>query len=352
MSAGSSVHTIRWANGLAKRGCDIVLISAQDPLEDLDRRVVFEKLPHSAPFGYFTNRRVLGKLMNRYRPDILNVHFASGYGTLARLVGFHPCFLSVWGSDVYDFPRKSSIHRRLVARNIRAADMVGSTSRCMLKTTNALYSHPKTVVTPFGIDEKLFSPKPRLDSGEFVFGTVKVLADKYGIDTLIDAFGILKKKHPGRKMKLEITGDGPARSALEAQAESLGISADVQFHGRVNHQNVPDKLRRLDAYVALSRLDSESFGVAILEASASGLPVIVSDVEGLMEVTQNERTGLIVPKESPERASSAMERLMLNRDLCRELGDNGREHVVENYTWDASLDSMIRSYKSLIAGDA
>jgi len=71
----------------------------------------------------------------------------------------------------------------------------------------------------------------------------------------------------------------------------------------------------LDVYIALSRLDSESFEVAILEASACGLPVIISDVNGLKEVTKDGETGLIVPKESPERAVEAMLRLSSNEKL-------------------------------------
>ena len=352
LSAGSSVHTIRWANGLVGRDIEVVLISAHDPLEILDKRVIFEKLPVAAPLGYFINVGSLKRILERHRPDILNVHYASGYGSLARLTDFHPYLLSVWGSDVYDFPRKSIFHRQLVARNIRAADAIASTSRCMLKVTNSLYKHSETHITPFGIDPMLFTPESKAPSGEFVFGTVKVLAEKYGIDTLIDAFAILQRKYPQRNLALEITGSGPDQKVLEALAADRCVSGSVRFLGRVNHSEVPDRLHRLDVYVALSRLDSESFGVAILEASSCGLPVVVSDVEGLMEVTEHEQTGLIVTRESPEAAALAMETLMLDRELRRRLGQNGREHVVRQYTWESSLDSMLHAYESTIAGYA
>jgi len=344
LSAASAIHTIRWCNGLASLDHEIFLISAHKLLEPLASNIKYYQLSNKAPLGYYTNSHELKKILRQIKPEILNVHFASGYGTLGRLSGFTPLLLSVWGSDVYDFPEKSVLHKWIVSRNIREADAIASTSYCMLEVTQRLYNHNKTFITPFGIDVKEFYSQKKEDPSDFIYGTVKTLSYKYGIDTLIRAFKIVIDSSGGDKPFLEITGDGPDRNKLENLAENLGIKDQVRFIGMKQHEEVAEQLHRMDVYVALSRLDSESFGVAILEASACGLPVIVSDVDGLKEVTRHMETGIVVPRESPEKAAQAMLKLAGDKKLRKRLGDNGRNLVNEKYTWDYSLESMITAY--------
>jgi glycosyltransferase involved in cell wall biosynthesis len=175
------------------------------------------------------------------------------------------------------------------------------------------------------------------------------LKEKYGIDTLIEAFALAWQRiGKPENLILEITGDGPDREKLEALTVQLGIGERVIFHGAVSHQNVPQMLNRLDIYVALSRLDSESFGVAILEASACELPVIVSDADGPAEVVKNCVTGEIVPRESPEKAALAICALINDPVKRLEMGKAGREHVLEHYTWAKSVDLMLNAYEKTI----
>jgi glycosyltransferase involved in cell wall biosynthesis len=271
---------------------------------------------------------------------------------LARLAGCQPNLLSVWGSDVYDFPVKSLLHRWLLKRNLEASTAIASTSRCMARETAKTYTHEHVFITPFGVDETIFKPAPKSVQLEnkLVIGTVKTLKAKYGIDTLIEAFAIAwQKAGKPENLVLEITGDGPDRAQLEALTLQYGISDRVIFHGAVSHEDVPKMLNRLDIYVALSRLDSESFGVAILEASACELPVIVSDADGPAEVVVGGVTGDIVPKESPEEAALAMCRLITDPDKRLKMGIAGRDHVLKHYTWKHSVSLMLDAYNQTTA---
>src|SRR5690606_39546541 len=90
----------------------------------------------------------------------------------------------------------------------------------------------------------------------------------------------------------------------------------------------------LDVYVALSRQDS--FGVAILEASSCGVPVVVSDADGPAEVVADNQTGFIVPVDDPGFAAARIIDLVLNPELRAQMGALGREHVLRHYTWDRS----------------
>jgi len=352
LAAANSVHTQRWVNGLAGRGHEVHLISAHAPLAaGFDARVRQHRLGRAAPSAYLLAAGELRTLLQRIVPDLLNAHYASGYGLLARRAGFRPLLLSLWGSDVYEFPRLSPLHRWLLRGNLRAATALASTSACMAREAAATFAHPRVFVTPFGVDETLFVPgRVDAESGTVVIGTVKTLARTYGVDLLIDAFALASEqleREGGPVLRLEITGGGPEESVLHHQVERSGLAGRVTFHGAVPHARVPALLQRLDVYVALSR--AESFGVAAVEAGACAKPVVVSDVDGFVEVVRDAVTGLIVPREDPAAAAAALVRLARDAALRERLGTAARDHVLQHYTWERSLDRMIEAYHAVAA---
>lgn len=358
LSGASSIHTIRWANGLNAVGHEVHVVSQHEPCDPLDEGVVLHKFPYRGVLGYFIMVPAVKKLLRQIRPDIVNAHYASGYATTARFVGYRPWLLSVWGSDVYDFPHVSSLHRWLVRTNLYAADAVASTSVCMAEETRKLAPNLESIaITPFGVDMRAYDriePVIAENTGQIIVGTVKSMASKYGIDTLIDAFALTYEKLKSNeqslasKLTLRLVGDGPSINEYKQQVDKLGIAGKTEFVGRVPHTQVPDELAKLDIYVALSRLDSESFGVAIIEAGAAGRPVIVSDAGGLPEVTVKNKTGLIVLRENPQAAADAIEKLVLNPKLRRQLGVAGKEHVAQKYSWQFCVERMLDVYEEII----
>lgn len=361
LSGASTIHTIRWANGLAEAGIEVHLISQHPLLEPLNPKVKAYVFSFKGVFGYFTMVPKVKKLLKKIKPDLVNAHYASGYATTARLVGYHPWVLSVWGSDVYDFPYKSPLHKKLVQDNLIYADKLASTSVCMAEQTQLLL--PKIdldiAITPFGVDtdyyDSLTTPlSQKTNNNSIVIGTVKTLAPKYGVDTLINAFALILQSlsdthsHIAKKLTLRIVGGGPQEEELKELTKQLGIDNQVNFVGRVDSKDVPNELDKFDIYVALSRLDSESFGVAIIEAGAAGRPVVVSDAGGLPEVVINGKTGLVVPRENPQAAADAITQLILDRQLRITMGDNGQQHVATNYDWGKCIDIMIALYRETV----
>lgn len=345
LSAGSSIHTIRWANAFVERGRTVHLVTQHEPIHGLSAAVHVWRLPHHKGLGYLLNGGRLRRLIARIRPDVVNAHYATGYGTLARAVGAVPLVLNVWGSDVFDFPAMSAVHRAMVQRNLRRADAVVSTSEVMARRTRELCPGLRSLtVIPFGVETDRFSPRvSTVEPGtEVVIGTVKTLAPKYGIDTLIDAFArTLARTHSPINLRLRLVGGGGERPRLEAMAQRLGIQDRVAFVGAVDHARVPDELRKLDIYAALSREDSESFGVAVIEASACGLPVVVTNVGGLPEVVETGYTGFVVPKEDPAAAADRMVELVNDAALRQRMGAEGRHFVQQRYEWAGCVDRML-----------
>ncbi len=386
LAGASAIHTQRWANGLVAAGVDVVCVSLHPFMAaPWDPRVVCVALGGRPAWGYVSQGRTVARLFEAHRCDVLNAHYASGYGLLALRSKVHPSLLSVWGSDVHDFPAKSRLHRALIRRTLMAADRVASTSHAMARQVEAVLGggpsalRQPIAITPFGVDTQRFAPAhPSLpDSGmrPIVLGTVKTLEPKYGIDTLLRAFARLRAPQGGVLPHLRIAGQGGERQRLQALAAALGVADRVAWLGAVPHTQVPDVLHRLDVFVAASRLDSESFGVAVIEASACELPVVVTDVGGLPEVVVNlsgagahgekgasqaaatthspaTPTGIVVPRENPDALAQALQRLVDDPSLRRQLGQAGRLRVQSHYEWHDNVQHMISVYQSVVAAAA
>lgn len=359
LAAAASIHTVRWANGLNAAGHEVHVISQHPIVDPFEPAVQVHLFPDRGSLGYFTMAPTVRRLLKRIQPNIVNAHYASGYGTTARLVNYRPFVLSVWGSDVYDFPFKSPLHSWLIKKNLRAADQLASTSQCMANQTRTLAPELDDIsITPFGVDLSEYqeiTPVSAEKQSKLVIGTVKTMRPKYGIDTLIEAFALLVKNLGMNstspelpELELRLVGGGDQSADLQALAQQLGIADKVNFVGRVPHRRVPQELAKLDVYVALSRYDSESFGVAIIEASAAGKPVIVSDAGGLPEVTIDGQTGLVVPCENPEAAAEAMERLVFDAELRHAMGSAGQLHVAKHYAWDVCIETMLGVYEKTL----
>lgn len=353
LGAANSIHLQRWVLALHERGRQVQVVSQHAGRAlPLPAAVELHHLPWSGGAGYLLNAPALRRLLAALRPALLHVHYASGYGTLAAFAGYRPTLLSVWGSDVYDFPERSRLAAALLRHNLRAAQALASTSEAMADRVRQLLGAAVPIaVTPFGVDLERFSPAP--DAGgdkpsrPLVIGTVKTLEPVYGIDLLLRAYALLRARRPGRCAPLQLVGGGAQRADFERLAAELGIAEWVEFVGEVDHAQVPDRLRRLDIYVAPSR--QESFGVAVVEAMACGLPVVVSDAGGLPEVVRAGESGLVVPRGDVQALAAALERLVDDAGLRSRLAAAAVERARSAYAWPLCVDRMIECQDAVIA---
>lgn len=357
-----SVHTRRWAVSLQAGGVDIVLYSLYPPPDNFFeehgiRLYVFDLFTYKSDKGL---KAVAGMLSKHWKavedlktvirieaPDILHAHYATSFGLIAALTDFHPFIISVWGSDVYEFPNKSFLNRQSVKFIMRRADRILSTSHIMACRT-ALYTSKPISVTPFGVDTSLFRKLSVNRAGDFVVGNVKTLSPKYGIDVLIRAFKIVRERNPRLRMSLVIVGDGPCRKEYEDLSAGLGISGDVKFIGKVRNDLLPEYYNSFSVAVSLS--DSESFGVVAVEAMACECPVVVSDADGFTEVVEDGVTGFIVPRRNPEAAAAAIQKFIDNPRLREKIGAAGRARVSGLYDWKDNVALMIDIYSEVSNG--
>jgi glycosyltransferase involved in cell wall biosynthesis len=297
--------------------------------------------------GYWLGSGQLKKMLSIFKPDILNAHYATGYGTLARRSKFRPLLLSVWGSDVYDFPNISIFHKKLLQSNLKSATCIASTSKAMAVQVKKIFHTQNDInITPFGVDCEIFKRINEPNANILTVGIVKALETKYGIDLLLRAFALLKTrmqkedKTPAGGICLEIYGSGSQLEKLKKLSIELNIDVLTHFYGAVPHSKVPQIINSFNIFVAPSIIDSESFGVAAVEAMACETPVIVSDADGFKEVTINEVTGFVVPKHDYLILANKLYILATNPELCKKMGKAGREHVLKNYNFKDNVMTM------------
>ncbi len=290
----------------------------------------------------------LKKIVKQVKPDIVHAHYASSFGLYAALTGFHPFILSVWGSDITDFPNKNLISRLIIKYVISKADVICPLSEYLEKMTRQ-FTAKKQQLVYWGVDTELFKPQPDVsrDPEKFVFGTVKAFYKYYGIDHLIKAASLIKKHIP--RWELWLGGSGVEEENLKKLAHNLQLEKEVKFLGRIPQTEVPKILSGMDAAVVPSL--RESFGVSAAEASACELPVIVSNIGGLPEIIQDSQTGYLVKPADPEAIAEKLLHLYRNPCLRYEMGKAGREFIKSRFEWKLIASKMIRIYNN-VAGRA
>jgi glycosyltransferase involved in cell wall biosynthesis len=346
IAPANSIHTQKWVSAF-KINNEVFICSMHRDIS-VEENAFY--LPIKNKIGYYLNALVLRIIVKWINPDIINVHYASGYGTLARMAGLKNYILNVWGSDVYDFPYESKVKMRIMLKNLKNAFQIASTSEVMKKQVLKLITPSKDIiVTPFGVDLNVFKPLTKSPSKDFIVGTVKTLAPKYGISVLIQAFDYAVSLGMN-DAQLIIVGGGGQENELKQFATSLKSKEKIKFIGRINHAEVPGYLTQFDLYAALSKSESESFGVAVVEAEACGLPVIVSNAGGLPEVVKENTTGFIVPVGDWKSAGEKMLQLYHDRPLCKKMGEAGRNWVLGKYDWNTSVPVMEKLFEDTLHG--
>ena len=173
--------------------------------------------------------------------------------------------------------------------------------------------------------------------------TVARLIEKKGLTDLIEAAALLAQR--GKPVRLQIVGDGPLRSALEAAAARAGV--DARFHGALPQEKVLEHYGRAAVFclpcVVASTGDRDGLPTSVLEAMALGVPVVTTAVNGLADAVLAERTGLVVDQHDPASLADALERVLGDEQLAARLAAGARCHVESHYSLERSV-GMLRSF--------
>jgi len=192
----------------------------------------------------------------------------------------------------------------------------------------------RIAILRMGIDATSIPFKPRSPSKDQPYRFISVcrLVEKKGTEFTLRALALLRKNRPDLLWHLDIIGDGPLRNSLETLSGELGIDESVRFHGELPNEVVLENLQGADCFVLPSVVakdgDMEGIPVALMEAMASGLPVISSTHSGIPELIEHEVNGLLAP-ERDEQALSQLLARMIEDEEGRQAWTNAARKTVE-----------------------
>lgn len=196
-------------------------------------------------------------------------------------------------------------------------------------------------VIPNVIDLARFAPRRRRAHSDAPHVVVaRNLEPIYGLDTAIRAFAMLRKSYP--RATLTLAGTGPQRDELIELARSLGLSSAVHFPGRIDHADMPALYARAD--LALNPSTVDNMPNSVLEAQASGLPLVSTDVGGVPDIVEHGVTGLLVPVGKPELMADALRRLLDDAELADQLVQAAALRVAE-FGWPQVRLQWLNAYR-------
>jgi glycosyltransferase involved in cell wall biosynthesis len=163
--------------------------------------------------------------------------------------------------------------------------------------------------------------------------------------SLVRAVAIARKQGvDGPALRLLIAGDGPQRAEVESEIRATGIADITWLAGE--RSDVPEVMRAIDVFALPSR--AEGISNTILEAMASGLPVVATDVGGNAELVVAGQTGALVPAENPDAMAQALLRYTSDAALRQKHGASGRQRVEQNFSIDNMVTRYTQLYESLL----
>ncbi|NNC66349.1 MAG: glycosyltransferase family 4 protein [Gammaproteobacteria bacterium] len=371
LGGGASSATFHMARELARRGHHVdVLTSRADgtPAEEIIdgahiyrvaswRRGVHDAGLIGAATYLLSAAPRLWKLTRASRYDCAHFFFSLPTGALApcwRRWTKQPYVISMRGSDVpaYDSGKfLAATHRLLRARTSRilsdASQVVANSASLCQLAKESFPEIPLQVITN-GVCTATFHPRTDLSVHEPLrLLAVARLVRRKGLEVLINAMA--HEECP--RCRLEIVGDGRLRPRLQKLVGSLRLDDRVEFTGRLHGEELARRYRSADCFVLPSL--AESFSMSLLEAMASGLPVVASRIGGIPELVEDRVNGRLVSPGSVEALVSALNWISSSSDRRRQIGHSNREKICADYSWSRIVDEYEkRCYEPAIRNES
>jgi glycosyltransferase involved in cell wall biosynthesis len=275
-----------------------------------------------------SSRRALRRACAEFRPDVLHVHWwvPGGFAFWPGNAGGIPVVLTSHGTDLFLLDRFSAA-RLLAGPIFRAAAQVTVISTPLVPRVEQLgVSAQRVTVLPMPVSAERFAPPIHevRDTARLLF--VGRLIERKGAEYAIRAVARLRQQ--GRAVRLTILGDGPERTRLVALIDELGVRDAVDLAGALPHDAVAAHCRSATLLLMPAVTDwkgeQEGFGMVLVEAMASGLPIVATRSGGIPDVVTDGVTGLLVPERDSTALAAAAARLLDDPGLAAKMADAAR----------------------------
>lgn len=314
-----------------------------------------------APLALAQGWRVARKIARRHRATVMHGHWVIPGGVTAALAAPElPLVISLHGSDVY-VAERSRLARTAARAAFARAGAITACSDDLGKRAVAIGAAPERVdIVPYGVDVDRFQPDPdsraawrsRLGvaAGTPLIFTAGRLVRKKGFEFLIDAMAAVTAARPA---VLAIGGAGDLDAELRERAAHAGVAESVRFLGNLPQQEVATCLAAADVVVVPSVRDDagnvDGLPNVVLEALASGSPLVTTPAGGIGAVATHERTALVVPERDVAALAAAIRRLLDTPALGSAIGSAARAMAAERFGWAGTALRFEAAYERALA---
>ena len=294
------------------------------------------------------------QMVKKIGPDLVHAGPIQSCGYVTALSHFHPWLLTSWGSDLLFHAQQSTDLHQATQIALSSAD--GFFCDCDTVRAAARKFAPmpdsRIVQFPWGIRKGLFGPEGALPSkaeferepGTHLFLSTRSGEPLHGIDTLLEAFR--QASRADSSLRLLLLGDGAQGRKVREFIDVHGLSRVILTPGTYAKEDMPKWFRAADAYVSCTQSDGTS--ISLLEAMATGLPVVVSDLPSNREWVVEEQNGWLA---SPRSAEQFVDRLLraarLSPEQRRLFSEQNRRIVDDRADWDRNFLKLLEMYQRL-----
>lgn len=286
--------------------------------------------------AWWYSRKLLRESAEPYQ--VVLAFFGVPCGVIALLLKWEfelPFVLSLRGSDVPGYSQKYTwlypLIRPIICLVWKEAKGVVPNSQGLLELAQKTSPQQRFTIIENGVDTKRFFPDAaKRPEQEFIItpGASRV-TERKGLNYLIEAVSLLAPKYP--ELRLKIMGDGNARESLETLVRERGLTQQVTFLGRIPREETAVYYQEASLFVMPSL--NEGMSNAMLEALASGLPIISTPTGGAVELIEEGKNGVIIPEKSAQAIAAAIEKFIQNKDFVTMYGTESRLRA-ERQGWD------------------
>ncbi len=361
-SDNCSDHNRRFLEKFSSFGHEVFFLdvtqesSAENSLLGGVRRVTTQKKIHRdanpGQFAEFLSE--FRFLLKQIQPDLVHAGPIQTCGYVAALSGFHPMVVMSWGSDLLVHANRNTEWMRATEIALGAADgfccdceTVGRAARRWV-----VFPHERIVQLPWGIKRRSFSPQgvaePRdklgLGSEAFAFISTRSWEPLYDIETLLQAFAAAYRKN--NQLRLFLLGNGSEARRVRALIDEHGLEQAVITPGLIAREDMPRWFRAANAYVSCAKSDGTS--ISLLEAMATGLPAVVTDIASNREwIAEDENGWLAAAGSSEEFAAKLLRAASIPPNDLEAISQRNRTIVAARADWDKNFPSLLRLFEYL-----